>query len=104
MKKVLVAICFLSSLTILGQGKGNCAEYSNKKAEKKFKKMRDYDYPMDRSGTIRKMKELVDKYSGYPELIAFIAGHYHKSSYKKNESGLENKCKGQRKRMVHKAF
>tara|TARA_B100000674_G_scaffold119110_1_gene90410 strand:+ start:4093 stop:6522 length:2430 start_codon:yes stop_codon:yes gene_type:complete len=88
-KKVLVAICFLSSLTILGQGKGNCAEYSNKKAEKKFKKMRDYDYPMDRSGTIRKMKELVDKYSGYPELIAFIAGHYHKSSYKKMNPGLK---------------
>ena len=72
MKILLIALSILSSFTLLGQGGGNCAEYSNKKAERKFKKMRDLDYPMDRSGTIYQMKELVNKYKRYPELIAFI--------------------------------
>ena len=51
--------------------------------------MRDLDYPMDRSGTIYQMKELVNKYKRYPELIAFIAGHYQESSYKTMSPGLK---------------
>ena len=89
MKRFLIIVSILSSFTLLGQGKGNCAEYSNKKAERKFKKMRDFDYPMDRSGTIFQMKELVNKYSTYPELIAFIAGHYQQSSYKTMSPALK---------------
>jgi len=88
-KILLIALSILSSFTLLGQGGGNCAEYSNKKAERKFKKMRDLDYPMDRSGTIYQMKELVNKYKRYPELIAFIAGHYQESSYKTMSPGLK---------------
>ena len=82
MRRLLIIASVLTSFTLLGQDRGNCADYSNKKAERKFKKMRDFDYPMDRSGTIFQMKELVNKYNTYPELIAFIAGHYQQSSYK----------------------
>ena len=82
MKNILLITSVLLSFTVLGQRTRNCSEYSNKKAERKFKKMRDLDYPMDRSGTIYAMKELVDKYDKYPDLIAFIAWHYKTSSYK----------------------
>ena len=82
MKSFIVIVSILLCYTVHGQRVRNCSEYTNKKAEKKFKKMRDFDYPMDRSGTIYEMKELVNKYKEYPELIAFIAGHYQQSSYK----------------------
>ena len=76
----------------------NCAEYSNKKAEKKFKKLRDFDYPMDRNGTIQEMKDLVDKYPDYPDLIAFIAEHYLHSSYKAMTPTIRDRVKGNAKK------
>ena len=80
-KRLLVLIYVCVAFLALGQD-GNCSEYSNKKAEKKFKKMRDFDYALDRNGTIKEMKELAEKYSDYPDLVGFIAYHYQKSAYK----------------------
>ncbi len=59
--------------------------------------MRDFDYPMDRSGTIYAMKELVDKYDEYPDLIAFIAWHYKKSSYKAMNPNVKLKVRANAK-------
>lgn len=79
----IVVVLIVCSLCSYAQSNSNCGEYSNKKAIKKFEKLRDKEYPLSPIETIKKMKELQDKYSDFPELIAFIAEHYHHSAYKK---------------------
>lgn len=96
-KKIIVVISVCISFVVAAQER-NCAEYSNKKAEKKFKKLRDFDYPMDRNGTIQEMKDLVDKYPDYPDLIAFIAEHYLHSSYKAMTPTIRDRVKGNAKK------
>ena len=84
--------------TVCAQSERNCVEFNNKKAEKKFFKMRDLDYPMDRNGTISEMKELASKYSNYPDLIAFIAEHYHHTAYRAMQPNVRVKVKANAKK------
>ncbi len=60
--------------------------------------MRDLDYPMDRNGTISEMKELASKYSNYPDLIAFIAEHYHHTAYRAMQPNVRVKVKANAKK------
>lgn len=84
MKRYWLALIFGISCSVgFAQSEGNCGEYSNKKAIKKFEKLRDKEYPLNPIPTIGEMKELQEKYNDFPELIAFIAEHYHHSSYNK---------------------
>ena len=96
-KNITVFICVFLSFSLLSQRARNCSDYSNKKAEKKFKKMREFDYPMEPSETIYEMKALVDKYEKYPDLIAFIAWHYKKSSYKAMNPNVKVKVRANAK-------
>lgn len=82
MKNIYFLLLVMFGLTVVGQSDRNCTDFANKKAEKKFVKLRDLQYPLDKNGTIREMKELADKYPDYPDLIGFIAYHYRVGSYK----------------------
>lgn len=97
LNKLLVVFSVLISFTLFGQGDRNCGEFTNKKAIKKFQKLSGMDYPMDRSGTIIDMKELVKKYPDYLECIAFIAEHYKRSSYKAIKLHVKEKVRGNAK-------
>ena len=95
-KRVVIIIGFIISSSLVAQ-EGNCIEFSNKKAVKKFKKLRDVDYPMDRSGVIKELKEMAEKYPEYPDLIGFIAGHYQDASYKAMMPSVKQKVRANAK-------
>lgn len=95
MKKIIVI--FLSgilSLAVSAQdNEGNCGIEVSKKAVKKFTKLRDKEYPLDRIGTIKEMKSLAEDYPEYPDLIAFIAYHYRNGAYKANMPKVQKRVK-----------
>lgn len=92
MNKILIVLVVFFSFSLVAQ-EGNCSEFKNKKVVKKFKKLRDINYPMDRSGVIKELKEMANKYPNYPDLIGFIAGHYHAASYKAMMPNVKQKVK-----------
>lgn len=96
MSKVLTFISclmFFSSIHVSAQEEGNCGIDVPKKATKKFLKLRDDKYALDRLGTIKEMKELSQDYPDYPDLIGFIANHYLKDAYKPNTPKVQASVK-----------
>lgn len=99
---LILCLSFLTSIDVVAQEEGNCGIDVPKKAVKKFTKLRDNKYALDRLGTIKAMKELSKDYPEYPDLIGFIANHYLKDSYKANTPKVQASVKKNAKRWYKK--